>query len=97
MQSKLEDCDLNTPRNENTLSHVTPKGTTFVQMNFARSNAKKEQTKARTVVVVGDLEKMEDKGKGQLGSKVDSVAETPKQNNLEKFKVGSRVNQDNAV
>ena len=97
MQAKLEDCDMYTPKNEYTLSQATPRGTNFVQMNFKRSTSNKNETKSKTGKILGDLENMEGEWEGQLESKVDAVAETPRQNNLEKFKVGSRVHHDSNV
>lgn len=93
-QSRLEDCDINTPRHEHTLSQATPQGTPFVQMDFKRSKESIKASKEKAGKILGDLEHMEGEWEGQLDSKVDAVAETPKQNNLEKFKVGSRVHQD---
>ena len=92
-QSRLEDCDINTPRHDHTLSQATPQGTKFVQMDFKRSIASIKASKEKAGKILGDLENMEGEWEGQLDSKVDAVAETPKQNNLEKFKVGSRVHQ----
>jgi hypothetical protein len=90
LQSRLSECDVKTPLNENTTSRSTPKGTRFMQLNFEHSKSEKFTTKRKTSKILGDLEDMEGEWEGQLESKVDSVSETPKQNNLEKFKVGTR-------
>jgi hypothetical protein len=89
--TKLEDCDINTPRNDNTISQATPRGTKFVQMDFESTKVKaRKKYKSSSNKILGDLENMEDEWEGQLDSKVDAVAETPRQNNLEKFEVGSK-------
>ena len=93
-QSRLEDCDINTPGHEHMLSRATPQGPKFVQMDFKRSQESIRASKEKAGKILGDLESMEGEWAGQLDSKVDAVAETPRQNNLEKFKVGSRVHQD---
>ena len=93
---KLEECDIETPRNQNTTSQKTPKGTKFVQMDFdaakiAKMRRKQSLIKAdKTRGILGDLESMEDEWEGQLDSKVNNVAQTPRQNNLGKFNRGTR-------
>jgi hypothetical protein len=88
MQAKLEECDVNTPRNKHTTSNATPRGTNFVQLDFDSANGQKSPKKIHTGIL-SDLDNMEGEWEGQLESKVTAVAGTPRQNNLEKFKMGT--------
>jgi len=54
--------------------------------NLDTMNGENIQNVSNTPGILGDLVSMEDEWEGQLDSKVTAVAETPRQNNLEKFK-----------
>ena len=79
-QSQMEDCFLRSPTKEDAFiqANHTPKGTKFVQLNTRSAQ--------HTGSILDDLDNMEEEWSGQLDSKVTSAAQTPKQNNLQKFK-----------
>jgi hypothetical protein len=76
-QAKMEDCEVGTPKGGFVTKQSTPKGTQFVQLDT--------KSATRTGSILDDLTDLESEWEGKLDSKVNSVAETPKVNNLEKF------------
>lgn len=93
--AKLEDCDYNTSRVHSGFSSVnTPRGTEFVQLDFSVVKLGSGHSIASptnsTNDLLADLEDMESEWEGQLDSKVTPVAATPRKNNLQKYKKGSK-------
>ena len=81
-QAKMEDCRVNTPKGNFVQNQETPTGTAFAQLDT--------DSAINTGGIMRDLQEFENDWEGQLDSKVTAAAETPRQNNLERFKKASR-------
>jgi len=79
---KYEDCDVRSPKCAFVKSANTPKGTEFVQLNTRSAE--------RTGSIIDDLTRFERAWDSELDSKVNSVTETPKAHNLERYKKAPR-------
>ena len=80
--AKFEDCDIRSPKVAFVKSANTPKGTEFVQLNTSSA--------VRTGSIIDDLTRFERAWDRELDSKVNAVTETPKANNLERYKKAPR-------
>lgn len=80
--AKFEDCEVQSPKVAFVKSATTPKGTEFAQLNTVSA--------VRTGSIIDDLTRFERAWEVQLDSKVNSVTETPKANNLERYKKAPR-------
>lgn len=81
-QIGLEECHIRTPKGDFVQTQQTPKGTEFAQLNT--------DSAINTGGIMNDLKRFENEWDTQLDSKVNDSAQTPRQNNLEKFKKPSR-------
>jgi hypothetical protein len=80
--AKFEECSARSPKVAFVQGQETPKGTQFMQLNTSSAE--------KTGGILDDLTRFERAWDVQLDSKVNSVTETPRANNLEKFKKAPR-------
>lgn len=80
--AKFEDCDVRSPKCAFVKQAETPKGTQFVQLNTSSA--------VRTGSIIDDLTRFERAWDSELDSKVNEINETPKANNLERYKKAPR-------
>jgi hypothetical protein len=80
--AKFEDCDVRSPKVAFVNQANTPKGTDFVQLNTTSAE--------KTGSIIDDLTRFERAWDSELDSKVNAVTETPKANNLERYKKAPR-------
>jgi hypothetical protein len=80
--AKFEDCYARSPKVAFVQGQETPKGTQFMQLNTSSAE--------KTGGILDDLTRFERAWDVQLDSKVNAVTETPRANNLEKFKKAPR-------
>jgi hypothetical protein len=80
--AKFEDCYARSPKVVFVQGQETPKGTQFMQLNTSSAE--------KTGGILDDLTRFERAWDVQLDSKVNAVTETPRANNLEKFKKAPR-------
>jgi hypothetical protein len=76
--AKFEDCYARSPKTEFVSGQETPKGTQFMQLNTSSA--------VKTGGILDDLTRFERAWDVQLNSKVNAITDTPKANNLERFK-----------
>lgn len=80
--ARFEDCDVRSPKAAFVNKANTPKGTSFVQLNTSSAE--------KTGSIIDDLTRFERAWDKELDSKVNAVTETPRANNLERYKKAPR-------
>jgi hypothetical protein len=80
--AKFEDCHARSPKVAFVSGQETPKGTQFMQLNTSSA--------VKTGGILDDLTRFERAWDVQLESKVNAITDTPKANNLERFKKAPR-------
>lgn len=80
--ARFEDCDVRSPKVAFVNKANTPKGTQFVQLNTKSAE--------KTGSIIDDLTRFERAWDSELDSKVNAITETPRANNLERYKKAPR-------